>query len=186
MSDDMAEQLAVSRNFLTLDDVALLKRVATMLPNGARVADIGVGSGTTALAILEAHPDAQVWSFDISQDNLNWAEEAIRNCRFLDRWTRHCEAGAPVAGVFTDGVFDAVLLDASHTYQDTRSELAAWGGKVKPGGWLWCHDYAGDGGVDSNGVRQAVNEYMMEHGKAWTGGIEQGLGIAFQRKRGRA
>ena len=55
---------------------------------------------------------------------------------------------------FEDGTLDAVFIDAEHTYEAVKADIAAWYPKVKKGGYLAGHDYAP--GFD--GLIQAVHE----------------------------
>lgn len=172
-----AEALAQSRNFLTLDDVALLKELAGQIGEGS-VIDLGAGSGTTALAVLEANPLATVFTYDISQDSLNSTEQAIKNAGFEHRWEGACIPAVSAASRWRLERLSLVLLDASHLYEETCDELAAWVPLVRPGGWIWCHDYEGAGGLPgTNGVRQAVDEFLASKKRKW---ITGGLGIAIQ------
>lgn len=54
---------------------------------------------------------------------------------------------------FQDGYFDFVFIDADHTYQAVKADIAAWLPKVRPGGILAGHDYG-----EPCGVKQAVDE----------------------------
>lgn len=60
-----------------------------------------------------------------------------------------------------DGLFDFIFIDADHSYDGCRQDIAAWWDDVKPGGYLCGHDYGED---DKNthkgwGVTHAVTEF---------------------------
>jgi Methyltransferase domain len=74
------------------------------------------------------------------------------------RRTRSLEAAA----VFAEASFDFVFIDADHSYEGCRNDIAAWKGKVKPGGWLCGHDYVTKPGRDV-GVIRAVDEFCSSH-----------------------
>lgn len=40
-----------------------------------------------------------------------------------------------------DGHFDFVFIDAGHSYEAVRKDIANYRSKVKPGGWFGGHDY---------------------------------------------
>ena len=67
------------------------------------------------------------------------------------------------AGLYPDGYFDFLYLDATHTYTEARRDLEAWYPKVRLGGLVSGHDYQfqhqaiGDGYVF--GVKDAVDEF---------------------------
>lgn len=182
MSDHVttAHELATTRLFLLPEDVDLLHELADMLPtfdldgHYPRVAELGVGAGTTALAILEKRPDAIVVGVDISEDAINWSRKLIENTGHSEAYfTNHADASA-AAATLADETFDLVMLDTSHEYGDTCRELAAWLPKLRPGGILWAHDYDGP---DSQGVRKAINELweagdlveIQARGWSWAG-----------------
>jgi hypothetical protein len=66
---------------------------------------------------------------------------------------------------FPDEHFDFVFIDADHSYEGCRKDIAAWRGKVKPGGWLCGHDYMTKAGWDF-GVIRAVDEFCSSQGLA--------------------
>ena len=53
-----------------------------------------------------------------------------------------------------DASLDFVFIDAEHTYDAVKQDIAAWEPKIKPGGWVMGHDYCDK----FPGVRQAVQE----------------------------
>lgn len=62
------------------------------------------------------------------------------------------------AGSFVPhGQFDLIFLDAMHTYEDVKADIARWWPRVKAGGVMAFHDY---GHWDFPGVKQAVDEVL--------------------------
>jgi release factor glutamine methyltransferase len=61
-------------------ETELLVEAALELPTGARVIDVGTGSGAVALALKHERPDLEVWGSDVSPDAL---EVAGANARRL-------------------------------------------------------------------------------------------------------
>lgn len=181
-----AEDLAASRNFLTQEDVRLLKLLASKVDKRLQrpsVADVGCGSGTTGLAILETLPQAVVFSYDTSPDAVYWTGVAMGNAGVMDRWVGTVMDSVEAANDFEDHSLSLVMLDASHLYEATRDELQAWAPKVAKRGWLWCHDYLGDGGLPgTNGVRRALDEFAAAWASQITDTIQGGLGIALRLK----
>lgn len=65
---------------------------------------------------------------------------------------------------------DIIFIDARHTYESVREDIALWGGKVREGGLICGHDY---NHPNFPGVTQAVNEYSIyktlhiEDGYVW-------------------
>ncbi len=58
-----------------------------------------------------------------------------------------------------DGSMDFVFLDADHSYEGVRADIAAWLPKVRKGGWIGGHDIDNpEPPFDFTGVRKAVDE----------------------------
>ncbi len=72
-----------------------------------------------------------------------------------------------MSSAVVDGELDFVYLDADHTYEAVKADIAAWWPKVRPGGTLGGHDYIG---IERFGVRfgviQAVDEFVKSLGIA--------------------
>jgi release factor glutamine methyltransferase len=77
-----------------------LVEAALQLPRGARVADVGTGSGAVALALKDERPDLEVFATDVSKDALDVARA---NARRLELDVTFVE-GDLLAGVEVDAV----------------------------------------------------------------------------------
>src|SRR5438105_6049980 len=49
-------------------------------------------------------------------------------------------SSAESASLIADGAFDLIFVDADHSYDSVRNDVAAWRSKVRPGGILCGHD----------------------------------------------
>lgn len=78
------------------------------------------------------------------------SEEAHRQAHPIDKNT---EGGAFIP----HGQFDMIFLDAMHTYDSVKDDIARWWPRVKAGGIMAFHDY---GHGDFPGVKQAVDEVL--------------------------
>jgi predicted O-methyltransferase YrrM len=63
------------------------------------------------------------------------------------------------AHLFENNFFDAVYIDADHTYESVSREIKTWLPKVKIGGFICGHDYIERPGFNF-GVIKAVNEIL--------------------------
>jgi release factor glutamine methyltransferase len=111
-------ELGVDRRVLVpRPETELLVDVALRLPRGARVADVGTGSGAVALALAHERPDLHVIATDVSADALAVARENAARLRLEIE--------------FVEGdllkPFDAIPLDAilaNPPYVPDAAELA--------------------------------------------------------------
>lgn len=165
-----AHDLARSRLFLMVEDVDLIIGLVKTLPSRPVIADIGAGSGTTALAVLASNAKAHIYTIDISQENIDWAEKAI-DAYYTPYWFGICRDSVEAAELFNQDEFDMIMLDTSHEYEVTRKEILAWLPRLKDNGVFWLHDYIG------SDVKQAVDEavesglleLIEQHGLGWAG-----------------
>jgi methyltransferase family protein len=96
---------------------------------------------------MEGHYGATLAAIGFAMDRAD-----IRRMRSLE-----------AANSFPDGHFDFVFIDADHSYEGCRNDIAAWKRKVKPEGWLCGHDYVTKPGRNV-GVIRAVDELCSSHG----------------------
>lgn len=140
----------------TAVDVDTLYTLAEMLPPNPVIVNIGACFGTSTLAMLEARPDAFIFSIDIN---------------VCPKEPEHiARAGADVgsvirvlgpsqsAGTHWPGQVDMVFVDGAHGYPEVVRDIRAWGDKIRPNGILAFHDY--DKEILPH-VKRAVDDEMV-------------------------
>jgi release factor glutamine methyltransferase len=99
-------------------ETELLVEVALSLPCGARLLDVGTGSGAVALALKDERPDLQVSGSDISEDALALARSNGERLGLSVAWLQtDLLAGAP-------DEFDAILSNPPYVAESARASLA--------------------------------------------------------------
>jgi release factor glutamine methyltransferase len=91
-------------------ETELLVEVASGLPPGARVADVGTGSGAVALAVKDERPDLHVIGVDASQGALSVARMNAMRLRLDVEWW--------LGDLLNDVTCDAVLANLPYVPQD--------------------------------------------------------------------
>jgi release factor glutamine methyltransferase len=111
------ELMADSRALVPRPETELLVEVALDLPAGARVLDVGTGSGAVALALKDERPDLNVSGSDISERALALARSNGQRLQLDVNWLH--------ADLLTDvGEFDAILSNPPYVAESERALLA--------------------------------------------------------------
>jgi len=80
----------------------------------------------------------------------------IRLAEFKNRAVRMKAASAEAAPHIPESSLDFVFIDAIHTYEAVKQDIALWASKVRPAGLIAGHDYRWPG------VQKAVLEFQEQ------------------------
>lgn len=156
---------------------AILRRI----PKGARGAEVGVFRGVLSRYLLQLgverlfmidnwlpakeqprqYKETRDYCAGLTADEAASNEALAREVatRSHGRGKVLKMASVEAAALINDGSLDFVFLDADHSYEGLKADIAAWLPKVKPGGWLCGHDYKNHmDQFDFSGVDRAVDE----------------------------
>ena len=158
----------------------LLVEVGLELPEGARVADVGTGSGAVALALKDERPDLEVTGLDVSSEALEVARNNGQRLGLEVRWV--------AADLLDDGQYDAVVANLPYVSSDER--LAPEIVDYEPAGAV----FAGSGGLEllrrlvtQVGERSSISLLALEVGAGQAGEVtglvsEAGFGAVTRRR----
>lgn len=136
----------------------LYTKLAKSIPEGGRFVEIGTYKGCSfsyfLIEVLNLKKNVEC----IGVDAFPWPDVLpafIENMRPFEGkyWYIHAES-SKAAERIEDGTCDVVFIDANHTYEFVKRDIAAWLPKAKAGGIICGHDYNEPWG----GVIQAVGE----------------------------
>jgi release factor glutamine methyltransferase len=159
-------ELAVDRRALIpRPETELLVEVGLTLGRGARVLDVGTGSGAVALALKDERPDLQITGSDVSAEALELARANGQRLGLEVRWLEaDLLAGAP-------DEFDAVLSNPPYVADSERACLAPEILRHEPPGALFA-------GPDGLAAIRALLVQLANRGRVRLVAIEVGAGQA--------
>jgi len=125
------------RNFLVRVGVPAIAGLKEKLAAGAKVADIGCGSGAALLELARAFPKAELHGYELSRHALARAEENRRSAGATNVHFHHVsEEPLPADGSFAL----ALTFDCLHDMTQPQRTLAAIRKALAPDGVLWIAD----------------------------------------------
>jgi hypothetical protein len=164
------------KNIINKDDIAVsLEKLGCKV-----IAEIGVRLGNNFRWLMKCNPTLAVaidsWKEVIGKpeyNDLGTSQVAldgeyngvVREFGNLDNVRIVRNFSVEASEQFPDQYFDFVYIDAAHTYDEVKKDLAAWYPKIKDGGILAGHDYIPDTRIwrgEPCGVYQAVNEFVED------------------------
>lgn len=151
------------------------ERIFKDLPEGAKVAEVGVwfGHGVAFMSHLSKESGKKIDIYAV--DTFKGSNEATHKRVVenhggsifyqFDEYMKLTGSyvvslvgeSTDMAENFEDGDLDFVFIDAGHDYESVAKDIIAWLPKVKGGGVIAGHDFNSWGGVT-----QAVNEMLPE------------------------
>lgn len=135
-----AKDLAKESGMLSVEEVLLIQKYVKTLPANPVIVNIGAGTGTSVLSVLEVRKDAFVFSVDKNvepreRDALNRADKLKMN-----RVWRVLGDSSRVGKYWPYGI-DMCFVDGAHHDSAVIADIEAWKPHVLPGGIMFFHDY---------------------------------------------
>ncbi len=122
--------------------------------NVKTMAEVGVRDGRTTFHLLDQNLDLTIYAVDKSI-------AGFYNNKIKEKYGRRL---IPVEALSVEGAnsmsnnsLDLVFIDADHSYEWVKKDIAAYAPKLKNGGLLTGHD------IDFPGVNRAVNEVIKKY-----------------------
>ncbi len=161
-----------------------IEMINNILPENAKIAEIGVFKGDFAKEILKTNPShlylidcwekGEVVSGDADGNNVEHIKNAedlyhknVKQFRFQSNVSIHRDYSFNILPTFEDHSLDAIYIDGDHSYEGVKKDLELAVRKVKKYGLIMGHDY------DMNmakartryefGVKRAVDELCVKY-----------------------
>jgi predicted O-methyltransferase YrrM len=175
---NLTPQSAFEKGVLTSTEInehLVTLRLLTEQMNLRRVLELGVRSGQSTIALLEACKaiGGHVTSVDI--EDCPDARNVVSTEGYDDMW--HFVISDDLS-LNWETPIDHLFIDTSHAYEQTWCELVKYEPFVEPGGVISLHDT-----ISFPGVRRAVEEYIRGRRdlKWYNYAHNHGLGVIFKK-----
>jgi len=170
MIKEDAYQLAESFGYLTRAEVSAIKEAVVYLPPDSHVVNIGAGSGTSGLAILETREDLRLTTVDIrlKANPYGGLENEIialekSGIKYKHRHRQIHGDSRDVGRHWANGKLDMIFIDGDHSLEGASGDIAIWIKHVKKGGLILVDDYLSEKGPNKDvwpGVTVAVDTLL--------------------------
>lgn len=161
-----AIELAKAFGYLTIREVEAIKKTAASLTwYEPVIVNVGAGSGTSSLAIVEERPDARVFTVDISAGGpLGGLENecnAFRNAGISYLCPIQINKASHIAAKeWKHGPIHMVFIDADHVNPAVERDIREWKKWVARDGVVAFHDYGSPKWPD---VKETVDRMMKKN-----------------------
>jgi predicted O-methyltransferase YrrM len=156
-----AKELSEAFGYLRIDEVEALQTLAAMLPPNPKVINVGAGTGTSALSIREARPDAEITTVDISEGGPLGGLQNERNAfdkAKLPYPIQILGKSHEVAKEWDGGEVDMIFIDDGHSRSEIEGDILGWIKHLGQGGIMVFHDYDS---VHWPDVKNVIDEYFQ-------------------------
>ena len=103
--------------------------------------EVGLGGARLFRMLLESTPGLHMIGVDLGlrDDRRLMQKKCVDD--HLERAKVYWTDSVSAAKEIPDGWADFVFIDAAHSYEAVKADIAAYESKVRPGGWFGGHDY---------------------------------------------
>jgi predicted O-methyltransferase YrrM len=160
-------EVGAKTGLLGVKEIELIKKLVNELRPYPTIVNIGAGSGTSALAMLEERDDLLIWSIDNEFPTTHrYTPGEKQNLIDAGFW----ESGSVIqvwgesqlVGLKWNIWFDMIFVDGNHKYEPVKRDIELWMPWLKPGGYALFHDYGTKQQKPKSGVKDAVDELLSD------------------------
>ena len=165
MLTEHAENLVKAFGYLYHDEAELLQEYAKKIPENGVCINIGAGTGTSAVCVLEVRPDLTKTFYTIDINNHNTPLGGLLNERnafdnYNMPYPNQIHSDSIKAGKeWKKGKVDFLIIDGDHSTKGATGDIISWKQHLKKGAIVFVHDYHENLWGD---VVKVVNELMFD------------------------
>jgi predicted O-methyltransferase YrrM len=165
MHGKLAYELADDFGYLSKEEVNLLKRFSKKIPQEGVCVNIGAGTGTSSLAVLEERPDLTktFYTIDIrNHDNPFGGLLNERNAfqKYDLKVPNQIHGDSKKVGKeWENGLIDFLIIDGDHTREGIAGDIKSWEKHLSDNAIIFIHDYQG---TRWKYVTEVVNELLFD------------------------
>lgn len=144
---EKAAHLVKVFGYLTDKEASFLQEVIVDLPENSTCVNIGAGTGTSAMAVLEKRPDLTdtFYTIDIRDygnpyGGLVNERTAFSNAKMDFPQQIHGDS-KEIAKKWDKGNLDLLIIDGDHSREGVRGDISLWEQHLKEGAVVFLHDY---------------------------------------------
>lgn len=158
-----AKDLIEAFGYLTISEGALLQKYAKKIPKNGICINIGAGTGTSAVCVLEARPDLTetFYTIDVRDwDNPFGGLLNERNAfkKYDMKYPNQIKDDSKDAGKkWGKRNVNFLIIDGDHSLAGARGDVLSWQENLVDGAVVFVHDYGSPRWVD---VKNVVDEFM--------------------------
>lgn len=160
-----AKDLVNAFGYLFPEEAELLQKYAKNLPEKAVCVNIGAGTGTSAVCVLEIRPDLTETFYTIDIRNNNNPFGGLLNERnAFDKYKmvypNQIHSDSKDAGKsWRKRKVDLLIIDGDHSTEGASGDILSWKGNLKKGAIVFVHDYEQ---TKWKAVKEVVDELMFD------------------------
>jgi len=148
----------------TAEELSILYEETVNL-HAKKIIDLGVchGGSTRTFLLACLKTGGHVWSVDIK--DTSFTRNKISELELNHLWTFTIMDDLDYVKTWSEGMVDIIMIDTSHTYEQTHAELGAYSKLVRIKGVIFLHDV--NPKLFEGQVKRAINKFLETEADNW-------------------
>jgi len=131
-----------------------------LLVNAKTVIELGVNTGESTVALLEAVHETKGTLISVDRQELPSVRPMLSSYGLVERWKFYLSEDIAFGIEWPTGEqVDLVFVDTTHEYEQTKKEIEVYEPILRPGGVMVFHDTV----THQEGVQKPIDEFLESH-----------------------